>query len=56
MTKKFEEVRMQNSATMNRCRCRFRGSTLPHTFCESHLQLDQLHQFVVRITEVKIYF
>lgn len=56
MTKKTEELRMQNGTTMNRCCCRFSGSTLPHTFCESYLQLDQLDRLVVPITEVKIYF
>ena len=64
MTKKSEELRMQNGTTMNRCCCRFCGTVLQHTFvdlgmsplCESYLQLDQLHQFVVLITEVKIYF
>ncbi len=56
MTKKTEELCMQNGAAMNRCCCRFCGSTLPHTFCESYLQLDQLDRLVVPITEVKIYF
>jgi 2-polyprenyl-3-methyl-5-hydroxy-6-metoxy-1,4-benzoquinol methylase len=43
---------MQNGTAMNRCCCRFCGSTLQHTFvdlgmsplCESYLQLDQLNQ------------
>jgi len=56
MTKKTGELRTQNGTVMNRCCCRFSGSTLPHTFCESYLQLDQIDQFVVPIIEVKIYF
>jgi len=56
VTKKTEELRIQNGTAMNRCCCRFSGSTLPHTLWESYLQLDQLDQFVVPITEVKIYF